>query len=95
MAGNRSKSVAINELVRRGIQPGGLSLAEAAAYVGVSPNTFLREVRAGTLPGPLPLKARRRVWSRDALARAVGAADTSPKPDLGEEIDRAIDEYAV
>ncbi|MGE0024832.1 MAG: helix-turn-helix transcriptional regulator [Hyphomicrobium sp.] len=83
------------DLSRRGIQPGGLSLDEAAAYVGISPNTFLAEVEAGTLPGPLPLKARRKVWSRDALARAIGAADTSPARDLGEEIDKAIDEYAV
>ena len=83
------------ELGRQGIKPGGLSLAEAAAFVGLSPNTFLREVKAGTLPAPLPLVSSRKVWSRAALARATGADDNPAGVDLSYEIDKAIEDYAV
>jgi predicted DNA-binding transcriptional regulator AlpA len=83
------------DLTRRGIAPDGLSLPEAAAFIGLSVNTFLREVEAGTLPPPLPLKSRRRIWSRAALARASATDDTPPEVDLTDEIDKAIDEYAA
>lgn len=43
--------------------PRGLSLAQAAAYVGVSENTFLEEVDDGLWPGPEE-RGRRRIWDR-------------------------------
>lgn len=47
----------------------------AAAYVGLSPNTFDQEVRAGTFPGPFPLtKTRRRLWDVRALDAALDRA---------------------
>ncbi len=59
------------QATRLGITPRGLSLAEAAAYVGLSPRLFRREVNSGTLPPPLPFAGRRRVWDRGALDRAL------------------------
>jgi predicted DNA-binding transcriptional regulator AlpA len=45
---------------------------EAAAYVGLSPNAFDREVKAGTFPAPFPLtRIRRRLWDVRALDAAV------------------------
>lgn len=46
--------------------PRGLCLEEAAAYVGVSPNTFAEEVKNRRLPEPLRL-GRRRIWDKKAL----------------------------
>lgn len=80
-------------LARRGIMPAGMPLAEAAAYMGLSPNTFLAEVAAGNLPPPLPLKCRRKVWSRAALDAALGAGVTSEP--TAEDIDAAIEAYVV
>jgi predicted DNA-binding transcriptional regulator AlpA len=52
-----------------------LSQEEAAAYVGLSPNAFWQEVRAGTFPAPFPLtKIRRRLWDVKALDDAVDRA---------------------
>lgn len=65
-------------LAARGILPGALPLEEAAAYVGLSVNTFLVEVAAGTMPAPLPLKARRKLYapcrSGSSLSRRQEAA---------------------
>ncbi len=83
-------------LSRRGIQPGTLPLADSAAFVGVSPNTFRKEVAAGRLPPPLPLASRRRLWSIAQLRLATGeGAPPVSGPDYSDEIDKAIDEYAV
>ena len=46
--------------------PRGLSLEQAAAYVGVSPNTFQAEVRAGYWPSP-ERRGRRVIWDRGAI----------------------------
>jgi predicted DNA-binding transcriptional regulator AlpA len=56
-----------------------LDREDAASYVGLSPNAFDQEVRAGTFPAPFPLtKIRRRLWDvkalDDALDRARGIA---------------------
>lgn len=78
-----------------GIEPATLSTAEAAGYTGLSVGTFLAEVKAGTLPSPLPFKARRKLFSRAALDRALGSAD-APRPDqVEQDISQAIDNYAV
>jgi predicted DNA-binding transcriptional regulator AlpA len=70
-----------------------LGVRDAASYCGLSVNTFLREVKAGTLPRPIPLASRRRLWSRATLDRAL-AGELSPKaPAL--TIAEAIDAYDV
>lgn len=85
-----------DSLSRRGIQPGTLPLADSAAFVGVCPNTFLKEVKAGRLPPPLPLASRRRLWSIAQLRKATGESQPPVSgPDYSDEIDKAIDEYAV
>lgn len=82
------------ELARRGIAPVALSRDEAAAYLGLSPGTFAREVAAGTLPPPIPLAGRRRLWSRAALDRAAAGPDARPEPaDEPAAIAAAIDAY--
>lgn len=59
-------------LARTGLAPIGLSLEQAAEYIGVAPGTFRRLVEAGTMPAPREIHARR-VWDveelRDAFKR--------------------------
>lgn len=43
--------------------PRGLSLGMAASYVGVSPNTFLKEIEAGLWPKP-ERRGKRAIWDR-------------------------------
>jgi predicted DNA-binding transcriptional regulator AlpA len=50
--------------------PRGLSLAQAAAYVGLSPNTFKFHVDAGKYPQPASV-GRRKLWDRKALDLAL------------------------
>ncbi|MGE0743128.1 MAG: helix-turn-helix transcriptional regulator [Hyphomonadaceae bacterium] len=54
------------------IAPRGLSRAEAAAYVGVSPSLFDRLVAEGTMPKPKRLGARC-VYDRTQLDSAFDA----------------------
>lgn len=55
-----------------GITPRLLPRDKAAAYVGLSPNTFDRQVAAGTFPAPFPLTGlRRRLWDVRALDAAI------------------------
>jgi predicted DNA-binding transcriptional regulator AlpA len=57
------------------IRPRLLDREQAAGYVGLSPNAFDREVRAGTFPAPFPLtKIRRRLWDVRALDAALDRA---------------------
>jgi hypothetical protein len=50
------------------LRPRLLDRIHAAAYVGLSPNTFDAEVAAGTFSGPFPLtRTRRRLWDVRAL----------------------------
>ena len=59
-----------------GIKPAALNADEAAAYCGMSPTQFLREVSAGTLPAPLGgLLSKRKLWSVRALERAINGRD--------------------
>jgi predicted DNA-binding transcriptional regulator AlpA len=46
--------------------PRGLSLEEAATYTGVSPNTFLAEVKSGLWPAP-ERRGRRIIWDRSEI----------------------------
>jgi len=54
------------------LAPRGLSRAVAARYVGVSPNTFDKMVRAGLMPGPKRVGARA-LWDRYQLDDAFEA----------------------
>jgi predicted DNA-binding transcriptional regulator AlpA len=89
-----TKAALRQALCAAGVPPAGLSLPEAAAYVGLSPNTFLAEVMAGTLPPSIPLTKRRRLWSRAALDAAVGGRSNAAPIPLDDKIKAAIDDYA-
>ncbi len=54
-----------------GLIPRGLSDDQAAAYCGLSRNTFAGLVEVGQLPRPLPLKCGRRIYDLRALDRAL------------------------
>ncbi len=70
----RRRDEALRRLAAGGIQPRGLCLEEAAAYVGMSAHTFHQEVTAGTMPAPMNLRTRPRIWERPALSRSMDAA---------------------
>lgn len=58
---------------------------DAAAYVGVSANTFLAQVDRGMWPEPLIRDGKRIVlWDRVQLDNAIDALH-SPSPRSGEE----------
>lgn len=61
-----------SELAAIGLSPRGLSRAQAAAYLGVSPNTFDTLVADGRMPAPKAIGVRR-VWDRLALDAAFQA----------------------
>lgn len=52
------------KLAEMGLQPIGLDLDEASAYVGLSPRSFQEAVRAGIYPQPMKLGTRKKVWNR-------------------------------
>ena len=57
------------------LPPRLLAREEAAAYVGLSPNSFDHEVSAGTFTSPFPLtNTRRRLWDVRALDAAMDRA---------------------
>lgn len=55
--------------------PALLGAEQAAAYCGISRNTFELLVDKGRFPGPVKLPIRRKLWQRTALDSAVGADD--------------------
>jgi excisionase family DNA binding protein len=57
----------------------GLHREEAAAYVGVSPNTFDRMVADGLMPTPRPVYGRK-VWDVRALDRAFDSLPGGEDP---------------
>jgi predicted DNA-binding transcriptional regulator AlpA len=65
----------IHNLVR--IEPRGLSRAQAAAYVGISPSLFDELVVDGRMPSPKAVNSRR-IWDRLALDLAFASL-----PDVG------------
>ena len=52
-----------------GAWPRGLSVDQAAAYAGVSPNKFLAEVEQGLWPKP-ETRGRRKIWDRCEIDEA-------------------------
>ncbi len=84
-------SASRERLARLGITPRGLSLEEAAAYVGLAPATFLAEVEARVFPPHVGLDAsRRRIWDRAALDKAFdklsGLRQRNPSDPILESI---------
>ncbi len=55
--------------IPHGAWPRGLSCEQAAAYAGVSANTFRTEVKRGLWPKPQE-RGHRRIWDRLAIDRA-------------------------
>lgn len=54
------------------LAPRGLGRVEAAAYVGISVNTFDNLVNAGQMPPPKIIGARK-IWDRHAVDKAFAA----------------------
>lgn len=61
------------------LPPRGLSRAEAAAYVGVSPTLFDEAVRDGRMPPPKRINSRV-IWDRLRLDQAVDALPDGSEP---------------
>ena len=72
-------ALARERLAAIGIAPRGLSLEEAAAYVGLSPGRFLVDVEAGRYPPPTR-HGKRQVWDRRALDRAMDTLSGLARP---------------
>jgi len=72
------------------LAPRGLSRGDAAAYVGVSPNTFDRLVEDGTMPGPMQFYSRK-VWDLRrvdaALDRLAPLGTLPPQPETSHAAD--------
>jgi excisionase family DNA binding protein len=80
------------------LAPVGLRLEQAAEYVGVSPNNFMKMVRQGVMPQPRCFGARR-IWIRTELDVALASLPTpdgataryAPAPDDGpSDLDRLL-----
>jgi predicted DNA-binding transcriptional regulator AlpA len=65
------------------LPPFTLNRAEAAAYVGVSPNIFDAMVKKGDMPRPRAVGARR-LWIRDELERAARELPCNDDRDASE-----------
>ena len=76
----KRKADARERLVRAGIVPRGMSVDEAAAYVGMSTNRFKRLVQEGRYPGPMPGTSGR-VWDRKAIDAAIDGAKVQRNDD--------------
>lgn len=50
-----------------------LTLREVAAMVGVTRHTITAWVKQGRFPKPLRIGRRRRFWSPESVAKAIGA----------------------
>ena len=86
-----------HRLAAIGIKVRGLSLEEAAAYVGLSPGAFLKCVAAGLYPGAVQQSSERKIWDRVALDRALdtlsgidGAAASTCNDPSNDDIEGAI-----
>ncbi len=69
-----------------GAWPRGLNREQAAAYAGVSPNTFMTEVNKGLWPKP-EARGHRRIWDRLAIDRAWDRRYQSEGDPLMEALD--------
>ena len=62
----------LKDVLPTNLPPRGLSRAEAASYIGLSPSKFDELVRDGRMPPPAPVDGRR-IWDREALDGAFEA----------------------
>lgn len=53
--------------------PALMSLDVAAAYCGMSPDSFEACVERNRFPGPVPLPIRRKLWARQSLDKAISS----------------------
>jgi excisionase family DNA binding protein len=72
------------------ISPRCLSVAEAAAYVGLSSGAFEKAVSDGRIPGPVKLGSTRRVWDRARLDQWLDEQSGLASRDRSDEIMAAI-----
>ena len=74
------------------ITPATLDARGTAAFLGMSTARLRREVAEGTVPGPLRLAGKRKLWSRPLLERwLAGEADRPDVDPILNAIDSAID----
>lgn len=85
-----AKAEAAGRLVKAGISPRGLALAEAAAYVGLSAGAFEKAVSDGRIPGPLKIGSTRRIWDRARLDQWLDEQSGLADRDRSDEIMAAI-----
>ena len=69
-----------------GAWPRGLNYAQAAAYRGVSENTYRAMVKAGTMPEP-ETRGARQIHDRFAIDRAWDRVDETEVDPLMEALD--------
>lgn len=88
-----SKATDLDALVRAGISPRGLSRAQAAAYIGVSPGKFDTLVESGAMPKPRKM-GDRLTWDRQdldtfygRLPYSDGTLSESPAPEGDGKVD--------
>ncbi len=72
--------------IPHGAWPRGLNCEQAAAYAGVSPNTFLTEVKKGLWPKP-EARGHRRIWDRLAIDEAWDRRHETEDDPLMEALD--------
>lgn len=70
------------------LPPRGLCRAEAAAYVGISPNMFDQVVEDGRMPGPKRINTRK-VWDRLALDIAFASLPGEDEANPWDEVSAA------
>jgi excisionase family DNA binding protein len=73
------------QLVVCPVNPRGMSRKQAAAYVGVSPNTFDRMVKDGTMPSPGRYR-RRHLWDRVEIDASFDRLTGRPKSNDWDDI---------
>lgn len=66
------------DVLPQSLAPRGLSRAQAAAYIGVSPSLFDEMVQDGRMPKPTRINART-VWDRIKLDEAFAALSDDDK----------------
>lgn len=81
-----TRAEATAALLAKGLTPCGLTRAEAAAYLGMSPRTFRRRLKEGRLPAANPATG---TWEVATLARLMGRGPS--KDTLRDAIDATID----
>ena len=95
MATPWSRDSGLEKLHKAGLKPATLGLEAAAAYLGMTPRIFKREVEAGRAPAPLSVHCRSKLWSIKVLDRFLERAQDVPPDgeDANDPIMAAIDAH--